>query len=527
MVTALAVAPAANAADVRLAGTDVVGQFGSGAFPGGAEVYKTAGSADGTASSISIYLAPDSDASAVELGLYSDEAGQPTTLLTSARKNGLTAGAWNTVPVPATEIEDGTPYWIAVLNPSDATGGLRWADRVDGGGGPEQGSGAPDLSTLPDEWVSGPIFSDGPLSAYVTGAEASDAELAATPSALSFWSTRGAGNPAPKQVAITNLGEGSLAYSASENGSWLTLSGANGNTPGTIKASINTSGLAAGSYTATITVTAPGADPRAIPVTLTINEKPATNNLVGAWAFEESNGDTVLDASPQRNTGTIQGASRTSNGRYGRGVSFDGQDDWITVADDSSLDLTNGMTLEAWVKPDTLANSWRTILIKEQTQNLAYAMYAGTDAGLPSGHVYTDSDKGLSGPTALPLGQWSHVATTFDGSTLRLYVDGAQVSTMAVTGPITVSGGALRMGGNAVWAEWFDGTLDEVRVYNRALSGAEILADRDTPIANGSGSEMSPLEKLKALLLKLLAKWKKHWGEWTWHGHRGHFHGGR
>ena len=98
---------------------------------------------------------------------------------------------------------------------------------------------------------------------------------------------------------------------------------------------------------------------------------------------------------------------------------------------------------------------------------------------------------------------------------------------MAVSGPIKVSGGALRIGGNAVWAEWFDGTIDEVRVYNRALSPEQILADRDTPIAKGSGSELSPVEKLKALLMKLMARWKKHWGEWSWHGHRGHFHGGR
>ena len=95
-----------------------------------------------------------------------------------------------------------------------------------------------------------------------------------------------------------------------------------------------------------------------------------------------------------------------------------------------------------------------------------------------------------------------------------------------LSGTARVSNGALRIGGNAIWGEWFDGTIDEVRVYNRALSPEELLADRDTPIAKGSGSEMSPLEKLKALLMRLLARWKEHWGHWSWNGHRGHWHGG-
>jgi hypothetical protein len=57
------------------------------------------------------------------------------------------------------------------------------------------------------------------------------------------------------------------------------------------------------------------------------------------------------------------------------------------------------------------------------------------------------------------------------------------VDTRAVTGAAPVSSGPLRVGGNGVWSgEWFDGQIDEVRVYDRALSAAEILADRDKPV---------------------------------------------
>jgi hypothetical protein len=63
-----------------------------------------------------------------------------------------------------------------------------------------------------------------------------------------------------------------------------------------------------------------------------------------------------------------------------------------------------------------------------------------------------------------------------------MFVNGVQVSTKAVTGSAAVGGGALRIGGNAIWGEYFRGMIDEVRVYNRALTAAEIQTDMNTPI---------------------------------------------
>ena len=63
----------------------------------------------------------------------------------------------------------------------------------------------------------------------------------------------------------------------------------------------------------------------------------------------------------------------------------------------------------------------------------------------------------------LPAGTWSHLATTYDGSQLRLYVNGTQVAQTAASGSIATSTAPLRIGGNAVWGEWFSGWIDEVR----------------------------------------------------------------
>ncbi len=81
---------------------------------------------------------------------------------------------------------------------------------------------------------------------------------------------------------------------------------------------------------------------------------------------------------------------------------------------------------------------------------------------------------------------WVHLAGTYDGTTQRLYVNGTEVAKRAQSGPIEVAGGVLRIGGNSIWGGFFKGHIDEIRVYNRALSGAEITTDMNTSVATSS-----------------------------------------
>jgi hypothetical protein len=215
--------------------------------------------------------------------------------------------------------------------------------------------------------------------------------------------------------------------------------------------------------------------------------------LVGAWAFDEASGTAAKDLSGRGNGGTVSGAKRVA-GRYGKALSFDGVNDLVTVADSASLDLTTAMTIEAWVQPSKLTGSWRTVAVKEQPSQLSYALYAGNgnnNGNRPSGHVNTGGDVALPGTASLGTGRWTHLASTWDGTTIRLYVDGKEVSSARVTGTATTSGKPLRIGGNQVWSEWFSGLIDEVRVYNRALTAAEVASDRDTPIAAASTASIA------------------------------------
>ena len=155
------------------------------------------------------------------------------------------------------------------------------------------------------------------------------------------------------------------------------------------------------------------------------------------------------------------------------------------MSDRDLLDLTTGMTLEAWVRPTSLLGGWKTAIMKERPDGLAYALYATDGANQPpAGYIHSGVDRGVVGPSVLPLNTWTHLATTYDGAALRLYVNGELVASQAQTGTITTSDGALRFGGNASWGEYYQGYLDEVRVYNRALSQAEIQTDMNTPVGN-------------------------------------------
>jgi hypothetical protein len=229
-------------------------------------------------------------------------------------------------------------------------------------------------------------------------------------------------------------------------------------------------------------------------VTVTVSNA-APTGLVLALGFNETSGTTATDSSGANNPGTITGATRTASGKYGGALSFDGVNDLVTIADAASLDLTTGMTLEAWVNPTTI-NGWETVFLKESTGELAYALYAdnnGNDSGgprRPGGWVRQGSTSySTLGTAQLPLNTWTHLATTYDGAMLRLYVNGTQVSSLARSGAINVSANPLRIGGNNIWSEWFNGLIDEVRVYNRALSLSEIQTDMNTPL---EGADTAP-----------------------------------
>jgi hypothetical protein len=216
------------------------------------------------------------------------------------------------------------------------------------------------------------------------------------------------------------------------------------------------------------------------------------NGLVSAWAFDEGTGTSLADSSGKGNTGTASGTTWTT-GKYGGALTFNGAPtSWVTVPDNNTLDLNTASTLEAWVYPTALGTGWRTVIFKEQPGGLVYSLYANNGAiAHPLGQLNIGGEKNAEGTTTLPLNTWAHLAATWNGSTLSLWVNGVLAGTQAVTGTLTNSTGVLRMGGNSIWNEWFAGRIDEARLYSRALTQAEIQADMSRPI-RPSGPDTTP-----------------------------------
>ena len=238
-----------------------------------------------------------------------------------------------------------------------------------------------------------------------------------------------------------------------------------------------------GSHTLTAVATDAAGNASEASVTVMVsNTSDTPNGLVAAYGFNEAGGALqVTDASGQGNTGTISGATRTTAGKFGGALSFNGTSAWITVADAASLDLSTAMTLEAWVRPSSITG-WRTVVLKEAPDGLAYSLYSGNGASRPAGYVHPTTDIGVNGTANMVANTWTHLAVTYDGATLRMLVNGVQVSTAAAPGGTVLTNGVLRIGGNAFWGEYFSGIIDEVRIYNRPLTAAEVLTDMITPI---------------------------------------------
>ncbi|MGH7992665.1 MAG: LamG-like jellyroll fold domain-containing protein, partial [Limisphaerales bacterium] len=209
--------------------------------------------------------------------------------------------------------------------------------------------------------------------------------------------------------------------------------------------------------------------------------------LVAAYSFDEGAGTNVMDSSGNTNKGTIGTATWTPYGKYGSALVFDGSTSFVTVKDSASLHLTTGMTLEAWVSPVNNGN--------DAGGDYADIIYKGGDNYYLEGsspHNYAPAGGGTFGATdtatygtnGLLDSRWSHMAVTYDGSVLRLYVNGVQVSSQAQAGNILTSTSALQIGGDSTYIQYFLGAIDDVRVYNLALTAAQIQADMNLPVGN-------------------------------------------
>ena len=207
------------------------------------------------------------------------------------------------------------------------------------------------------------------------------------------------------------------------------------------------------------------------------------SNPVADYPFDENEGTTAHDASgnPNPHEGTLSGAGvKWAPGKYGTGLKFEGGEGCVTIRDATELQLGEEFTLESWVRPEgELAQA--PAIFKESTEGSpSYDLGIGFNTpGKPEGQIGKagKSHQDIAATASLEPDVWSHLALTYDGVKLRLYVNGTLATTKYVLAPIFQGSGPLTIGCAKLTGSYFKGRIDEVRIYNRALDQGEVAID--------------------------------------------------
>lgn len=210
------------------------------------------------------------------------------------------------------------------------------------------------------------------------------------------------------------------------------------------------------------------------------------------WKLDESTGTVARDALGARD-GTVKGNPvwQPSGGMIGGALKFDGVGDYVECGNDPAFNLTDKITVAAWIKVETFDKDWQAIFGKGdsawriQRDGSTNAVEFACDS--LAGGVY--QLRNVLGHTPVNDGRWHHVAGTYDGARLCVYVDGALDAFVATQGPIATNTSSARIAENSESrGRYWKGLIDDVLLYNAALSQSQIngvMTGSDTPLPLG------------------------------------------
>ncbi|MEX0774571.1 MAG: LamG-like jellyroll fold domain-containing protein [Phycisphaeraceae bacterium] len=202
----------------------------------------------------------------------------------------------------------------------------------------------------------------------------------------------------------------------------------------------------------------------------------ATPTPVAYWNFDEGTGTSAADSAGSVNdAGTLTNGPTWTTGASGGAIQFDGTNDYVIASNSTDLAFSGAMTVAAWAKSDTA--NWNTygMLVSRRSQ---FILHPASGGKVLQFYVYIGGQaKGVAYDLAtdsIDLTQWHHYAGTYDGSSLKLYVDGQLKATVSQTGTMDSTTNSAYIGRDSTMARYFDGAIDEVRLYNTALNANDI-----------------------------------------------------
>ena len=194
------------------------------------------------------------------------------------------------------------------------------------------------------------------------------------------------------------------------------------------------------------------------------NSTNSTGPLVALWHFDEGNGTSTADSSGNGNIGTLQnGVAWTNDSVSGNALQFDGVDDIVTTIQTPSIFLTNNISMEAWVKRNsltngTIASSNGPFFLAVYDNKVHGGVYHNDGFG---GNIWTEID----GTTNLQVGAWYKLKMAYDGNAVKVYVNDVEENSVPTTGQIPVVGNNIYIGwGLPGQNYYFNGIIDEVSI---------------------------------------------------------------
>lgn len=227
-----------------------------------------------------------------------------------------------------------------------------------------------------------------------------------------------------------------------------------------------------------------------------------SQDLVAHWNFNEGSGSIAHDTSGNNNNGTINGPAWT-NGIEGSALRFDGIDDYVEIPHSPSLSFTNVISIVLWLKMNSGYGGGHVIskcASGGATQILVSISLVGSEYYAAFG-IAASNDIILQGTKQLYPDIWYHIAGVYDGTNMNLYVNGTLDDKIAQSGNIVPNSDPIDIGKKTHWPDMkFNGSIDEVRIYNRALSASEIKAQYYYPAMQKGSAWLVTMQQAEGFL---------------------------
>jgi len=200
-----------------------------------------------------------------------------------------------------------------------------------------------------------------------------------------------------------------------------------------------------------------------------------TDGLVGHWKFDEGSGTIAYDASGNDNHGMLINSPEWVDGKMGGALEFDGSSNYVDCGNNASLSALSKLTVEAFFKPNTVSPLYQQIVGKQGFLNeYRIILYENDIVSQIYDTTHEYSVRSSNGGVYAEAGVWYHAVMTYDGANLKLYINGTLVDTLSLAITINPNYLPLNIGRNNSNVFYFNGQIDDLRIYNRALSPEEI-----------------------------------------------------